>query len=614
MSIIITGLTADDKVPGVYNQLKYSAGKRNSATAPVYLYLMGNMRSAVSASIGAVTRVGGSGPVVGTSGTPTADREFIVEITTGGALGVAVFKWTNNDGQTYTTGVTAGATVALSDGVSITMAAGTYVVAETYSFSTVAAATFGTATAATIYDIDTIDRADALFGPGAELDIMAEDAIAIPGVNLRAIAVAEAGGGVAATMTVTFSGTWTAGGTLRLRLDGKNYTLNVASTDTITTLGWRAQDAFNGVARCPVVADSDVGVMTLRVKTKGVRGNMYSLWVDTTDAPAGLVVTLTGGTAMTGPPSGSAKYFSGGSGADDVTAALATLLPVTNGLFAVIAPAQNDAVNLALIKAQIDTKSGPLVQQYEQLVVGHTGTQAAVTALSQTTLNYAQAVVVFDEESETHPSRIAAQFGAMRAVYEGLPRGSNTVESGIPNGGPNCNYDGAGLPTMPIRDKSAISVEVNHSKLKALLNAGVTPLATVGGKKVIVRAITSHSLDGITPDYRTLDVGEATVPIVMSRRIAAAGYDFMAANPYAGPDPDQANGESDAPEGIATPSAWNVVLQSLLQSAATDKLIYKLSENLPVVEWDADTERIMSSTPLSVRPLNHQIGNEVRQV
>jgi phage tail sheath gpL-like len=609
MAIVITGLSADDKVPDVYNQVRYGAGKRNSATAPVYLYLMGNMRGAQDASIGSVTRTGGSvGPLITTSGTPTADREFVVEITTGGAVATAVFKWSNNDGQTYTTGVTSAATVLLSDGVTIAMPAGTYVVGEIYSFTALAATTYGTAAVNTIYDIDTKDKANTLFAPGSELANMVDAALDIPGVNLRAIATAEASGGAYASIAITFGGSWSTGGTVFFKLENKTYQVNVASSHTLQTLGWAAQDVFNGKQECPCVADADAAVLTLRVKTKGVRGNQHSLWWDMSEAPAGLTVSVSG-TSLTG----GGKQFTGGSGADDVTPTLAVLSTVTSGLMNFYAIAQNDAVNLALIEAQIDAKSAPLIQQYEQMVVGHNGTQSAVTALAQTTLNFQLASLIFEEEGRDHPSRMAAQFGAMRAFYEGLSRGSNTVENGIPNGGPNCNYDRAVLPTLTPRAKEAMSLE-SHTKFKALLNAGVTPVKTVGDKKTIVRAITTKCLDGISPDYRTLDVGEATVPIVMSRRIAAAGYDYMAANPFAGPDPDQANGEKDAPEGVATPTGWNVVIQSLLRDAETDKLIYSVDDNLPVCEWDPDAERIMSSVPLAVRPLNHQLGNEIRQV
>jgi len=57
---------------------------------------------------------------------------FIVEVTTGGAVGTAVFKWDDPAGN-QTTSVTTTASVALSNGISATFGAATYAVGDRWS-------------------------------------------------------------------------------------------------------------------------------------------------------------------------------------------------------------------------------------------------------------------------------------------------------------------------------------------------------------------------------------------------------------------------------------------------------------------------------------------------
>jgi hypothetical protein len=80
----------------------------------------------------------GAGPNVTLTGTPADSYNIILTITTGGIVGTAVFKWSVDGGVNETTGVTTAATVALgATGLTANFAAGTYVLNETYTSSTV---------------------------------------------------------------------------------------------------------------------------------------------------------------------------------------------------------------------------------------------------------------------------------------------------------------------------------------------------------------------------------------------------------------------------------------------------------------------------------------------
>lgn len=87
---------------------------------------------------GAITRTGGTtGPAISLSGTAITGTYLMkVEVTTGGILGTALFKWSKNNGSTYTSGVATAASVALgTTGVTAVFPAGTYVVGEIYSWT-----------------------------------------------------------------------------------------------------------------------------------------------------------------------------------------------------------------------------------------------------------------------------------------------------------------------------------------------------------------------------------------------------------------------------------------------------------------------------------------------
>lgn len=72
-----------------------------------------------------------------------ADSVYTVEITTGGASGVAVFKWKQDSG-TYTTGVTTSTTpLDLSNGVQVYFPTGTYVLGDTFIIQAVSQTTSG---------------------------------------------------------------------------------------------------------------------------------------------------------------------------------------------------------------------------------------------------------------------------------------------------------------------------------------------------------------------------------------------------------------------------------------------------------------------------------------
>lgn len=90
--------------------------------------------STVNLLSGSNSTVNFTGRYDGLDGVLDPNGMFIVEITTGGAVGAAFFKWTDPAGNTLT-GSTTASTVALSNGMSVQFAPATYVVGDKWSVS-----------------------------------------------------------------------------------------------------------------------------------------------------------------------------------------------------------------------------------------------------------------------------------------------------------------------------------------------------------------------------------------------------------------------------------------------------------------------------------------------
>lgn len=439
-----------------------------------------------------------------------------------------------------------------------------------------------------IKDVLSQDDADAFFGAGSELAMMCSAAL-IPGVSLKAIANAEAVGAAAATAKIKITGSWTTAGTIKFYLAGREYSVGIGASDTKIVAAAAVTAAFTAITRSPVTAaDDGVDETTLTTKSKDARSNDWVLDYSLAEAPSGLGLTITAGSAL----NGNAKPFTGGSGASAIVNVLAKLV---YDRYHYQGWANYDSTAIGLLKTQLDSEAGPLVAHLEHAVMGSARAAATANTLSNTTINHERISNVWHMNSQWPPSMIAARIAAIRSVEE--------------SSNPNFNFDNyvTGIPAqLNAADKAA------HSTLKTALNNGVTPLLTTpDGDVVIVRGIVSHCKDGSNYDYSTLDWGDAVVPDYVSDQLASQWSTFLESNPYAGPDPS--GDERPAPEGVGTPSLWNAEVIKIMRDNESALLAQDVDTNLPESQWDATTKRILTACPVVVRTQNHQAGVDVRQ-
>lgn len=497
--------------------------------------------------------------------------------------------------------------------------------------------------------------ADLLAGAGSELAAMAYDAVdAAPGVPIWIASPAPAGGAVAATDTILVSGTWTVGGTYFVRIAGVTYPVSIGPTDSTGTVATNIAAAISSDPHCPASATASASTVVLAWKTPGVRGNQAIVFQDTSQTPSGFGASLTGATwanqawttAQYAVPTVANGYYykctTGGTGnptqptwpttvGTTVTEAsggvvwtcwgqivtgggvqlgggsgLETYTNLLNAIFAMrydrIAVAANDATSLAAISAQITSQASVMNGILQHAVTALNGTLTAASSVASSTLNSQRFQVLWELNSETHPSRLAAQMAATRT----------NAESDYPNK----SYDGQQLVGAAPQTQPA-DRPLHATKVTAL-STGVTPLSTdPDGTVRVVRSITSHCLSGSNPDYSTLDTGQATTPdfILTDLKLYWATV-FVPGNLVLAPDPPAAS--KQVPAGVGTPGVWNamVLAKDRDYEAGTNfpaPLIIDVDDNLPNSEWDDVGRKIITANPIEVAPGDHQVLISVRQ-
>jgi phage tail sheath gpL-like len=157
--------------------------------------------------------------------------------------------------------------------------------------------TSGSATAGALNENLANDNSeDTLFGSHSMLAGMIRAAKALnQTTRMDAIALADAGAGVAATGTIVVGGAPSAAGTLKVRIGSElnhEYSIAVATTDTPTTLGDAIVAAVTADGDCPVSAANVTGTVTFTALNKGTLGNQIG--IEVVGSVAGVTTAVTG--------------------------------------------------------------------------------------------------------------------------------------------------------------------------------------------------------------------------------------------------------------------------------------------------------------------------------
>ena len=369
----------------------------------------------------------------------------------------------------------------------------------------------GTATAGTVYPVEDPAVTDALFGVRGELSLMCRMAYKCAqlfgrGPIVKAVAVAEPGGGVANVKTLTAVGTATTDSDFVFRVAGRTISVGIRSGTLQNAFATAINSELSRLASdLPVANSVATNVVTLTHPTKGINGTDIKVTIE--QQVPGVVVTLAN-TAV-------------GSGVADHQPGIDALSPLR---YDGIALANHAAADVTQVLNDIATRWGLSSKTWGWYHIGEPGSQGTAAALS-TAANHRAAIF----HNIFNCPNTAGEIAVAGAMLQWSREKANAA------------YNGATVPLYPPPDGDIFTVPEQESSIAA----GVTPYmaAKDAAGRVIqtrmkcVRMVTSQTTDsGGFPDERNRDVCVARVGVKIAMQFDAAVEDRL------GPD--------DNPEGI----------------------------------------------------------------
>lgn len=322
----------------------------------------------------------------------------------------------------------------------------------------------------------------AAYGAGSQAHLMALAAIkAYAYADLSLITVADNEAGVAATGSITITGTADTQGVLRVNIgNADTLTVGVAANATAATVAAAVKAAIDAETSLPVTATASEGLVTLTAKNKGTHGNHIRIRASNT--AEGITVAV--------------KAMSGGDADADIGPALNAVIAEGHNLIAV---GCTDEANLLKLRTHLETVGAPEEKRWALGIYGQTG------ALAQTTtqagrLNSGYLYSAWYRKTPSLPCELAAAFAAVVASEEDPARPLNTLKLN-------------GIGVCDSADKTMRTEQEN-----ALYN-GVTPIETSpdGTSAQIVRAISTYTKTANgTADESLLDMTTVRTLIYVS--------------------------------------------------------------------------------------------------
>lgn len=254
----------------------------------------------------------------------------------------------------------------------------------------------GTQAALAPVRITSADEAKSLFGAGSMLAHMAEyyfkNNIT---TETWAVAMDDAGAGVAATGSISFSGAATEAGVIALYINGRAVKVGVNSGDAANSIVASLASAIVADSDLPTTAVVNGSVDTqldFTAKNSGETGNDTDLRFNYfgESIPAGISATIT--------------PLSGGVTNPDIDAAIATL---GDEQYNVIALPYTDTASLTKIDTELENRWGPLTQNDGHAVCCKEGSQSALGTFGDA-LNSKQITVIGKYKEPVAPYEKAA--------------------------------------------------------------------------------------------------------------------------------------------------------------------------------------------------------------
>lgn len=429
------------------------------------------------------------------------------------------------------------------------------------------------------------------FGQGSEAARMYNKVLKVNPTSAVYVICPKESTGSQATGTITITGNATASSSLRVFVLDESVDSSVVAGDTPTAQAANLVIAINSKPDWPLVASASGGIVTLTARQKGPRGNFLRFAVRYMSASGSSV-----------SPAGLSQTLSGGTTADDNTAALATISGMS---FYYIVSAAEDATQLGNLVAQVGLLAAP-VTGIRQRAFG-----ASVDTLSnaQTVaigLNSARAELGWAQNCDLPPSELAASLAAVYALFE-----APAV--------PRCNYSGFGNDAQTsafwlVKANRSGTVPTRNQLVSALKN-GLTPIKPEkGGRTSIVKRVTTRSLNGSVQDFRIRDAHKVTV---VDRYVADLGSKFVQnfSGKLIGNDP--AKGQRVPGSNVVTPRVLTAAIDGQTVEYGNNDLIENVQQTIDqtiVIRETSPTTRLSCKIPLDVIDILDIVAVELDQV
>lgn len=305
-------------------------------------------------------------------------------------------------------------------------------------------------------DIFSDYEARAYAGPGSTAHKMALAAMkAYPYARLSLALVNDAAAGIAASGSVTVTGTAEGAGVISVTIAGKTYRIAAARNDAPADMAAALAETVNAVPECPVTATAANGTLAVTAKNKGILGNGIALAAESTAKAVTLTVTA----------------MSGGQVNPDITPALTAIFAAGHNV--IISP-YTDADNMTALRDHLEATGHALEQRGAIGVTAVTTTLAQATTLAKS-LNEGRISLALLPGTESMACEVAAAYGAVMASEEDPARPLNYMA-----------LDGIVIPPVTKR--------LGRNEQENALANGVTPLQAGPGDVVqIVRAISTYT-------------------------------------------------------------------------------------------------------------------------
>lgn len=236
------------------------------------------------------------------------------------------------------------------------------------------------------------------FGRGSMLAQMIAAAIKVnPYTEMWALALDDLGAGVAATQTITITGSPTESGTPYLYIGGKRLAIGITSGQTPTQIATAIVAAVNADLDLPVTAGSAAGVVTLTSRHKGAEGSGIDVrwnYYDGEYLPKGMASAIAVGVA--------------GSGNPDVLTAIAAMS--TGAYYSIVMP-WSDSANMVAMENELQSRWGGMDMRAGHVFTFKNGTAAGLSTYGSTR-NSPHSTVFGLNKSPSLPWVIAAQAAA----------------------------------------------------------------------------------------------------------------------------------------------------------------------------------------------------------